>query len=150
MEDKRTSRTIEVNKISETLNSFATLKPTTKNSINNLNIMYTNADCFNNKKNDLELLLQTLTIKPDVIVITEINPKKMVVGLQESEFSLHGMFTLNVGKNKFRGIIIYVKINLTAIEIEINSNFSECLFIQLKSVSDNTLTIGAKPYRKCY
>src|SRR3989442_989863 len=53
------------------------------------------------------------------------------------------MFTLNVGKNKFRGIIIYVKINLTAIEIEINSNFSECLFIQLKSVSDNTLTIGA-------
>ena len=62
--------------------------------------MYTNADCFNNKKNDLELLLQTLTIKPDVIVITEINPKKMAVGLQESEFSLCGynMFTLYVGK----------------------------------------------------
>ena len=107
--------------------------------------MYTNADCFNNRKNDLELLLPTLANKPDVIVITEINPKKMVVGLQESEFSMCGynMFALNIGKNYYRGIIIYVNVNLIAIEFEVISKFSECLFIQIKSVCDNTLTIGA-------
>src|SRR5437867_13388021 len=90
LEGKRTSQTIEANKISEALNKSATLKSTTNNLINNLDFMYTNADCFNNNKNYLELLLQTLSNKPDVIIITEINPKNMVVGLQESEFSLCG------------------------------------------------------------
>ena len=131
--------------ISEALNKFTTREPTTKNLINDLNFMYTNADCFNNKTNDLEILLQTLVHKPDVIVITEINPKKMVVSLQEGKFSMCGynMFTLNIGKNNCRGIIIYVKVNLLVFEIEVNSNFSEYLFIQIKLVCGNTLTIGA-------
>ena len=111
MEGKRSARTIEADQISEALSHYKIVKPTTKNLITDLNILYTNADCFNNKKNDLEILLQTLPHKPDVIVITEVNPKKMVVGLQDNEFNLHNynMFTINIGKNNCRGIIIYYK-----------------------------------------
>ena len=88
-------------------------------------------------------MLQTLTHKPDVIVITEINPKKMVVGLQESEFNLchYNMFTLNIGKTNCRGIIIYVNVNLSASEVEVISTFSEFLFIQIKLVNSSVLTI---------
>ena len=145
MEGRRTARATEANQISEASDKSATFKPTTKNLKNDLNILYTNADCLNNKKNDLEILLQTLTHKPDIIVITEINPKKMVVGLQESAFSICGynMFTLNIGKNNCRGIIIYVKVNIVADEFKVNSNFSECLFIQIKLVCSTTLTVEA-------
>ena len=98
MEGKRTAWTTEANQIPEALNKSTTLKPTTKNLINDFNFLYTNADYFSNKKSDLDILLQTLVHKPDVIVITEINPKKMVVGLQESEFSMsdYNMFSLNI------------------------------------------------------
>jgi len=147
LEGKRTARATEVDQISEALSNLAILEPTTNNIQNNVDILYTNADCFNNKKKDLEILLQTLPKKPDVIVITEVNPKKMVVGLQENEFNLcdYNLFTLNIGKNNCRGIIIYVKINLSASEVEINSTFSECLFIKIRLVDGNDLglTIGA-------
>lgn len=145
MAGKRTTRTTEINKNSEALNKFTTAKPITNSLISDLNILYTNADCFNNKKNDLELLLNSLNSKPDLIIITEINPKKMVKGLQESEFNINGynMFALNIGVEKCRGIIIYVKSYLCAVEIEVNHSFSECLFIQFRGVLDNVLTIGA-------
>ena len=100
MEGKRTTRTAEAGQILEALTNFAALKPSAKILLNELKIMYTNADCLTNKKTDLDIFLQTLINKPDVIVITEINPKKMVAGLQESEFSICGynMFALNIEK----------------------------------------------------
>jgi hypothetical protein len=108
LEGKRSARTIEADQISEALSHSEIVKPTTKNLITDLNILYTNADCFSNKKHDFEILLQTLPHTPDVIVITEINPKKMVAGFQESEFNLfnYNMFTLNIGKENNRGIFI--------------------------------------------
>ena len=51
--------------------------------------MYTNADCYLNKINELKLLLTTLTVKPHVIAITEVkykNNKSFCV----SELSLDG------------------------------------------------------------
>ena len=87
LEGKRTTRTAEANQVSKALSTISKIEPITKFVLNNLNILYTNADCFNNKKNDLEVLLQSLNNKPDIIVINEVNPKKMVKGLQESEFN---------------------------------------------------------------
>ena len=145
MEGKRVARTTEASPILKALNKLATHKPTTKSAINELKFLYTNADCFSNKKSDLEVLLQTLCQKPDIIVITEVNPKRLVVGLQENEFSMGGynMFTLNIGIGSCHGIIIYVKVNLLASQIEIITYYSECLFIKIKLVSYDSLTVGA-------
>src|SRR6476469_6237364 len=55
-----------------------------------LHILYTNANIFTNKKADLEVLIQTQHFKPEIIIITKVNPKKEIVGLQEQEFFING------------------------------------------------------------
>ena len=74
------------------------------------NIIYTNADTFLNKRDELGGLLQTLTIKPTVIIITEVNPKLHCEGLQESEFSLIGynIYSVNIPMLGRSGVIIYI------------------------------------------
>ena len=45
--------------------------------LNNLQVIYTNADGFINKRQDLKQLLNSLTEKPDVIIITETKSKML-------------------------------------------------------------------------
>ena len=145
MAGKRTARPAETSKDSKALSKSTSCKPLSKSVINDLKIMYTNADCLSNKKTDLSMLLQTLDYIPDLIIITEVNPKNMVKGLQESEFNMQGynLFSLNIGKEKCRGIIVYVNMFLLAVEIDVMTTFSECLFIQIKGAYETILTVGA-------
>jgi hypothetical protein len=41
-----------------------------------LNILYTNADCFINKRLELDILLKTVLNKPQIIAITEVKNKR--------------------------------------------------------------------------
>lgn len=70
----------------------------------NFNIIYTNADTFINKREELVGLMQSLAIKPASIIINEVNPKANGEGLQESEFSLSGynLYSVNIGRIKKR------------------------------------------------
>lgn len=110
-----------------------------------IEVLYTNADCLSNKRTELLLLLNSFENKPNVIVITEVNPKVSVSNLQESECNILGynMFCKNISKDKARGIIIYVDNRFIALEIEIASLFSEYLFVQIKTATRQVITIGA-------
>jgi len=94
---------------------------------------------------ELQILLQSLNPKPKVIIITEVNPKRIDKGLHESEFSILGynMFCKNVGVDKCRGIIIYVDNSIYSTELDISSTFSEFILIQLKDKTSSILTIGS-------
>jgi Reverse transcriptase (RNA-dependent DNA polymerase)/Endonuclease-reverse transcriptase len=118
------------------------------NSINycseELHVIYTNADCFTNKRADLVLFLNSLSIKPSIIAITEVNSKALKNKMQESEFNLDGynIFSMHLGENKYRGILMYVDKSLQASEFEVTTNFEECLFVQIKENNKSTLLVG--------
>ena len=111
----------------------------------NLNIIYTNADSFVNKREELIVFLQSLTVKPAAIIITEVNPKASCEGLQESEFSLTGykIYSVNVGTSGKRGIIVYIDALLNSCEINVTSDFSEYIILKIYLEKENTLHLGA-------
>jgi len=107
--------------------------------------MYTNADCLTNKKLDLQLYINNLNPTPDIIIITEVNPKVHCKGLQESEFNLpdYKMFACNIGKENCRGIILYVHKFLNGVCVDFQSTFSEFLLVHIKDNDKCLLTIAA-------
>lgn len=140
MEGKGTTRSNEGGANKKALNSD-TCGPS---PISNFNIIYTNSDSFVNKRDELKVLLQTLTVKPSAIIITEVNPKINSEGLQESEFSLAGynLYSLNIGNTKRRGIIVYVDADFKSSEVEIISNFSEFMLVKI-CLKSTTVHLGA-------
>ena len=74
-----------------------------------LNILYTNADSLKNKLGQLELL--AVEYKPEIIVITEILPKRSWSQMIELEFKItnYEIFTNLELCNNVRGIAIYVR-----------------------------------------
>src|SRR6188768_921614 len=112
---------------SENVNSI------TDNS-SNLSFIYTNADCFTNKRPELIAFLNALSCKPSIIIITEVNSKCSYNKMQESEFVLDGynMYSSNIGTVSSRGIIIYVNSALHSSQVEIDTKFQECVFVQIK------------------
>lgn len=147
MEGEGSTRSDEINQNQETLNLLVTSKPFVLDKQNKLDILYTNADCFTNKKDDLQLLLNTLDFKPNVIIITEVNPKKTIKGLQECEFIIKGynLYSVNIGVENSRGVIVYVDVNYCSVEIDIDDNikYSESIFVRIRDSNSNLLTIGA-------
>jgi hypothetical protein len=112
--------------------------------VNNLSVIYSNADCLTNKRSELKAFLSSLIYKPDIIVITEINSKSLVNKMCDSEFSMNGftLYSKNVGKLNARGILIYCNNSLQSCEVEIVNNFQECLLIRI--VQNNSyLYVGA-------
>ena len=103
MVDTRTTRSIEINFLTEKIGEIQYNHCThiNNNQIQYLDIIYTNVDCFTNKKQELNLFLASLNSKPSVIVITEVNPKTLMSGLFESEFSIHG-YNMSCDKIKHR------------------------------------------------
>ena len=120
----------------ENLNKFLLL--------DTLEILFTNADCLSNKRDDLLTFLNSLATKPNIIAITEVNSKSNLNKMQESEFSLEGynLFACHVGENKYRGIIVYVDKRLVSSLITCPTNFDEALFILVKDIANKYLVVG--------
>ena len=150
MEGKRASRTTETGQAQEKLSNSEIIP----NDNNNFHILYTNADCFTNKRDDLLTLLGTLSYKPSVIVITEVNSKCIGNNFLVNDFNLFGfnLFALNVlvmskrgiliYVNK-RGILIYVNSCLNSSQLDLVQEFDEYLFIKIKHNSGSNLVLGA-------
>ena len=140
MEDKRYSRSTQASQAEKELNFFNCTVDD-----NRFHIIYTNADCFTNKKNDLIMLLDSLKCKPSVIVITEVNSKCSYNNCLENEFNIPGynLFSVNVSMAKNRGIIVYVDSHLGSNQIDIVEHFSENIFIKVSVAGVNLLTIGS-------
>lgn len=141
MEGKRSPRSTKTSQAEKTVvRSVST-------SVNGdkFNVLYTNADCFSNKRQDLCYLLSTLNYKPSVIVITEVNSKIVCNNLSVSEYNLLGftLYSVNVAVNNKRGIIVYVDSDLSSSCLDSAEEFVEALFIKIKDISGNLITLGA-------
>lgn len=90
-----------------------------------LTILYTNADQFVNKRDDL--LASIAGKEPDIILITEVIPKSQRNPISHSLLHVEGYNSYfnfnpseeNLGESGIRGVAIYSKISLTVKEIEI-------------------------------
>lgn len=88
--------------------------------LNGLTCIYTNADSFMNKYDEMKLLyINSDKTAPDIIMITEVLPKNSRYKLIKAEFLLNGydMPPDSFPPEEGRGILIYVKQALNAVEI---------------------------------
>ena len=60
-------------------------------NMGDLKVLYINADGLVNKRYDLKMLLQSLNEKPDIIAVTEIKPKKLVISYKLVSLTLRGI-----------------------------------------------------------
>ena len=90
--------------------------------------MYTNLDCFSNKRD--ELIARISEIKPDIIGLTEVNPKSATWELTPSELEVNG-YALFCNLNG-RGSALYVKDGLQAVSLSVSCKSSVWCTIQLK------------------
>ena len=62
----------------------------------------------------------------------------------ESEFSLDGynIFSVNVGNKEHRGIMVYIDQKLRASQVDIPTEFQECLFVEINESSHDSFVLG--------
>jgi len=89
--------------------------------------MYTNLDCFNNKRD--ELIARISEIKPDIIGLTEVNQKSSTWDLTSSELEVNG-YALFCNLNG-RGSAMYVREGLQAVSLDVPCKSSVWCTIQL-------------------
>jgi exonuclease III len=77
--------------------------------LENVNCIYTNADCLTNKIS--ELRLQIKNHNPQIVGITEVKPKNFRYQLSNSEIALEGyeLFGSNLQNKTGRGVYIHAK-----------------------------------------
>ena len=54
----------------------------------------------------------------------------------------YNIFSTNVGNSIFRGIIVYVENSMQASQIELSSDFNECVIIQLRLKNGESMILG--------
>ena len=103
--------------------------------------MYTNMDSYVNKRMKLKLFLSSLPTLPSIIAITEVNPKNYSEAVIESELVLDGyqLFCVHLSEKNYRGVLIYVKNNISACQIDIESTFEEYIVVKIRSESQELL-----------
>ena len=105
-----------------------------------MKILYTNADSLNNKKDELNDLINIKN--PDIIAITEINPKNKFFEVTDTFFFINGYtHYTNLEKNK-RGVIIYIKDNIIHQMVNINSDEIEMVWIKIILYRQDSLLLG--------
>jgi hypothetical protein len=109
--------------------------------------MYTNADSFVNKFDEFqERYINTRSAdQPDIIAICEVLPKNRRYVVSLEEFSLEGydIFPGNFPDQSKRGIIVYVRSDLKAAEVETNfTNFEESVWVSIKLKGKDKLLFG--------
>ena len=94
---------------------------------NNLDILYTNADQFLNKRDDLNMYVYTVSGNVPDILITEVLPKAHSQFVTKARLSLRGYsiftnfdFESPSAHHGIRGVAIYVSHKLSAKEVNLN------------------------------
>ena len=107
-----------------------------------LKIVYTNADSLSNKMRNLEILSNCES--PDIISVTEINPKHTRVCLCEREIHLDGytLYTNLHVPEKGRGVAIYVKENMTCSVYTPTARFQQSVWLDLVLENGQKARIG--------
>ena len=112
-----------------------------------LSFIYTNADNILNKRN--ELLQVVSNEQPDIICITEFLPKHTTGTITESELQIPG-YTSYTNLNDpecHRGVLAYIKENLTVNPINFTNHCKESLCFEIKSAKSKKSLLVACIYR---
>lgn len=85
-----------------------------------------------------------MTDKPDIMMITEVLPKNNRFGIFKSELSLDGydIFPENFPSKNSRGVIIYVRQGLKAVEVGISHEFKEYVCIKINLAGNDKLLVA--------
>ena len=135
----------------DSVNFFDNLSTHTSNSLghNCLDILYTNADQFSNKRDDLCMAITNK--EPDIILITEVLPKAHCHTISKAGLSLQGYtiftnFDFDSSTHKtdgIRGVAIFVSHKLSASEVNFAQNdFKDHLWIKIHLKRSDALIIG--------
>lgn len=104
-------------------------------------MFYTNCDCLTQtKKSELEALVST--DNPDIIALTEILPKTSLFDTVEEFYNLEGYTKIVPDLNEGRGIIIYVRANISVMEVTKIADFHESVWCKIRLKSKDILIIG--------
>lgn len=105
-----------------------------------LNIFYTNADSFLNKRQELLLFLNSSDYKPKVIAITEVKPKRKE-NFNYAELNLDGydLYTNEFENITFRGVLLYVDKTLAAKQVFLNCSFQEYVIVKIQGENEQLL-----------
>ena len=111
-------------------------------------MLYTNADQFVNKRDDLCMSIVDDT--PDIICITEVIPKAQVVPITPALIAIEGFtcytnFDLSqerLGASGQRGIGVFVSNKLSVREYKTQTAFFEQLWLQVKLEGGDSLMLG--------
>jgi exonuclease III len=104
-------------------------------SIESITVLYTNMDSYINKRKEFKLFLETLSSKPHVIALTEINSKRQYAErVVESELQIDGyrLYCSNLSVEKRRGVLLYVDVALTSTQLDIESAFNEYIAVKIR------------------
>ena len=128
------------------LNSAYSARNSNTVTCNGLDILYTNADQFSNKRDDLCMAISGS--EPDIILISEILPKAHSHTLTKAGLSLPGYtiftnFDLDLLTDGIRGVAIFVLHKLSATEVNFDKNdFKDHLWIKIHLNGTDVLLIG--------
>ena len=110
--------------------------------------MYSNVDQLLNKMEDLRLMISAEN--PDIILITEVIPKAQKNPIYEAQMNVSGYekyvnfnFTdSDLGASGNRGVAIYVKDDLRADEVKLQTSYDDHLWIEVKLRNNDVLLCG--------
>ena len=106
-----------------------------------LEVLFTNADTLTRTKLD-ELRQHVNEVMPVIIAVSEVSPKNKAAR-EEVEYHIDGFNThsLNLDGNTGRGMLVYIhdSINKSVSTVEVKSQFSEVIGIEIKLVAGDKL-----------
>ena len=111
--------------------------------VNNSNCkcIYTNADQYMNKRNEMNILVEEE--QPDIIGITEVKPKQSRYKISESEIAIKGYELFHNLGDEGRGVALLVKEEMNPTPNDcLNSQFSENVFVDVTQGDGTALTVG--------
>ena len=99
-----------------------------------------NGDSLSNKSGDLRAMLDTVEIKPGIMVVAEIKPRNSTYEMDHADYMLYSYnaYSLGIRDNKARGNMIYVNKIIAPTPFSPEPAFSEvnCLVVKAIKVGD--------------
>ena len=107
----------------------------------NCKCLYTNADQYMNKRNEMNILVEEH--QPDIVGITEVKPKQPRYKINESEIAIKGYELFHNLGDEGRGLALLIKEEMKPTPNDcLNSQFSENIFVDVTQGDGTALTVG--------
>lgn len=111
--------------------------------VNKFIIMVSNVDVFSQDKlRELKHRLQESNVNPHIIALQEVRPKNYRFERMLVEYSIDGYEMLEknvINAGEGRGLLLYIRRNMSFIEINLKHQYCEYICLEVKGVNDTIL-----------